>query len=234
MAKLNIPERHRAGLAAIRTLDDGSVQKIRDALDGVKKVSDDATSVSETPKDVAVNAITAISAAKTAQPKQIAEAVATLYGVKSARDVSTEDFVEEVCDAMESLPSDDQRLPHAERELFKEKLLKILGAELFGLASKVYDLATEDERTFCHARILTDLRPVYGPKVEDGPRAMIVMHHLKLAYHEDSSAHKNFYVTLDADDLRTLRNLIERAESKARTLKSIARDDIRTIGVPRE
>lgn len=232
MAKLTIPEHYRDGLGAIRTLDDKSVQEIRDALEGVKKFSD-VESVSSTPNDVAVNAITAVSATKTADTKRIAEAVAALYGVKSARDMSTEDFVEEVCDAMESLPSENQRLPHTERQAFREKLLIILGAELFGLVAKVYDLATEDERTFCQARILTDLRPVFGPKIQDGARAMIVMHHLKFAYHEGSKEHKNFYITLDADDLRTLKQLIERAESKAKALKSVV-PDVRTFGASKE
>src|SRR5690348_3513037 len=215
MARLTIPERYRAGVAAIRTLDDRSVREIRDALEGIKKTSD-VESVPSTPHDVAVNAITSVPTGKAIDTKQVAEAIAGLYGVKSVKDISTEEFVDQVCDAMESLPSEDQRLPHAERESFKAKLLTIMNAELFSLIAKVYDLATEDERQFCTARILTDLRPVFGPKVEDGPRAMIVMHLLKLAYHQGSNEHKHFYVTLDADDLKTLKQLIERAELKAK------------------
>ena len=231
MAKLNIPDRYRPGLAAIRMLDGKSVQEIRDALEGIKKAGD-VESGSKTPDDVAMNAIASVPTTKT-NTKQIAVAVAALYGVKSAREISTEDFVEEVCDAMESLTSEDQRLPHTEREAFRDKLLTILGAELFGLVAKVYDLATDDESTFCQARILTDLRPVFGPKVQDGARGMIVMHHLKFAYHEGSKEHKNFYITLDADDLRTLKQLIERAEAKAKALKAVA-SDVRTFGVLKE
>lgn len=234
MAKLNIPERHRASVAAIRELDEASVQAIRDALDGTtQQKTADFDSTPGTPNDFAITALTTVSATKSVGTKQIADAIAGLYAAKSARDVSTEDFVEEVCDAMESLPSEELRLPHAERASFKAKLSTILGAELFSLVAKVYDLATEDERIFCSARILTDLRPVFGLSVSDGPRAFIVTHLLKVAYHQGSKEHKNFYVTLDADDLQRLKGLIERAESKARSLKSAVRD-IRTIGVPKE
>src|SRR5207253_649802 len=98
-------------------------------------------------------------------------------------------------------------------------------ADLFGLATKVYDLSTGDERTFCHARILTDLRPVFGPNLEDGPKAMLVVHHLKLAYHGDSDKHQEFHISLDADDLETLKKIIERAETKAKSLKSFGVKD---------
>ena len=234
MAKLNIPEHYRAGIAAIRTLDDQSVQEIRDALDGTsRQKSGDVNSVARSPKDVAITAVTAVSATKTVNIKQIAEAVTALYAVKSARDASVEEFTELVCDAMESLSSEELRLPKAERQKFKEKLLKILNADLFGLVVKVYDLATEDERIFCSARILTDLRPVFGPKVQDGPSAMIVTHMLKLTYHHGDKEHKNFHVALDADDLRTLKEIIDRAESKAKTLKSSVRD-IRIFGISKE
>lgn len=226
MAKFNIPERYRTGLAAIRTLDEKNVQEIRDALERIQNASDVE---SNPPDDVAVTAIVSASGNKTANARQIAQTVAALYGVKSGRDISTEAFVDDICDAMEALPSEDQRLPHSERGAFRQKLLTILGAELFGLVAKVYDLATEDERVFCQARILTDLRPVFGPKLEEGPKAMIVMHLLKLAYHEGNHEHKNFYVTLDSEDLQALKKLIERAEFKAKSLKSAVRD-IRTIG----
>jgi hypothetical protein len=221
VAKLNIPLRYRAGVAAIRTLDDPSVLAIRAALDGAVNQKPGNTGAGATaPHEMAVNAVSGISALKREDFKVIGEAVGALYAAKSAKDVSVEEFVEDVCDAMESLPEEDLRLPHVERSQFKQKLLTLLNADVFSLVAKVYDLATEDERTFCHARILTDLRPIFGPNVEDGPRGMLVVHLLKLAYHQGSEKTHNFYVALDADDLQVLKNLIDRAEAKANTLKS--------------
>jgi hypothetical protein len=234
VARLNIPQHYRAGIAALRTLDDPSVKAIRAALDrAVSQQSEDLGAVPTPPHDMAINAITRVSSIKREDFKLIGEAVGALYGVKSAREVSVDEFVEEVCDAMESLPEEDLRLPHGDRSQFKEKLLTLLNADVFSLAAKVYDLATEDERVFCHARILTDLRPVFGPKVEEGPKGMLVVHLLRLAYHEGSDKTQNFYVSLDADDLQTLRRLIDRAEAKAKTLKSAVRDT-RIFGLLKE
>lgn len=168
---------------------------------------------------------------------KIVEVLVTLYGIKSERDVSVEEFVDDVCDAMEHLDDashPEYRLQVSERPDFAGKLLTLLNAELFALVAKAQDLLTEDERTFCHARILTDLRPIFGPNIEDGPKAMVAMHTLKLAFHQQGSSdeHGEFYVALDAEDLQTLRKLIDRAEAKARAINSAFNRNIRLFGVP--
>lgn len=223
MAKLNIPERYRAALAMIRTLDDRTVQEIRAALDRPIAAGlqvEGGVAVPVKPGEVASSAIGSITSPRPREFKQVAEVLVALYGVKSTRDLPVEEFVEEVCDALESLPSDELRLPHSEREAFRRKLTILLSADVFSLVSKAYDLATEDERVYCQGRILTDLRPIFGSRVEDGPRAMVIVHHLKLSYHQGSERHQEFHIALDSDDLQALRKLIDRAEAKASSLRS--------------
>lgn len=228
MAKLTIPKRYQAGVSQIRKMPEETASEIRSALDQVfaNQKQQDAT-VAE-PTDIATTAITSLST-QTDDFTPMAKALAALYAVKSQSDRSVEEFVEDVCDAMESLDS-EEKLPHAEREQFKGKLLLLLNADLFAVAAKAYDLKTDDERTFCHARILTDLRPVFGQRIEDGPKAMIVVHLLKLGFHQGSEKHQQFYISLDADDLEELRKVVDRAEAKAKTLRSTLRD-IRMFGI---
>ena len=121
----------------------------------------------------------------------------------------------------------------AGREQFKRKIVTLMGAGVLGIASKIVDLRTEDERVFCTGRILTDLRPVFGSRLEDGPQGMIVVHLLKLSYHSAADKHQEFYVSLDSDDLQTLRTLIDRAEAKAKSL-SASLGNIRLFGVAKE
>lgn len=236
MAKLHIPERYRAGVAKIRSLDDRTVQDIRAALDRPLALGSQNQSGIEAPpkpNEVAITAVSSVRSAQSREFNQVAEALAALYGQKSVRDASVQEFVEDVCDAMELLPSEELKLPHAEREEFRQKLTTLLSADVFSLVSKAYDLATEDERIYCHARILTDLRPIFGGNVEDGPRAMVVMHHLKLGFHEGSERHQEFHVALDSDDLEALRKVIDRAEAKARSLKSTLKGT-RLFGVKKD
>ncbi len=234
MPELNIPERYQAGVSKIRKLDDRTVRDIRKALDSVV-TSQEASDISpmQRPDSVAISAVTSVSQTNLEDFKQIAESLNALYGVRAARDVPVEIFVEEVSDALERLDSPDLKLPHSERSSFQEKLSILLNAEVFGIISKAYDLRTDDERVFCHARILTDLRPIFGQVIEDGPRGMVVVHLLKLGFHRGNERHQEFYVSLDGDDLKTLRGVIDRAEAKAKTLKSSI-GDVRLFGAPKE
>jgi hypothetical protein len=119
-----------------------------------------------------------------------------------------------------------------ERSSFKEKLQILLSAEVFGIVSKLDDLRTESERLFCHARIMTDLRPVFGSAVADGPKAVLVTHNLKIAFHESGGkGDHDFYVSLDAEGLNDLKEVILRAEAKANTLRSIVDSKIKLFGV---
>jgi hypothetical protein len=235
VAKLNIPERYQAGVALISHLDDQSVQDIRNALDSIldaKTRSDDIAS-GKMLDELVTAAITSSSKKSILNFDRIAEALVVLYGAKSVKDISVEEFADKVCDAMEHLDSPQSRVPKTEREQFKRKLIILLGADVFGIATKIVDLRTDDERVFCQARILTDLRPVFGPRIEDGPQAMVVVHLLKLGFHSASQKHQEFFVSLDADDLQTLRNLIDRAEAKAKSLEG-SLGNVRLFGVAKE
>lgn len=236
MAKLNIPERYRAGVAKIRRLDDRTVREIRRALDNPgdnTPQNSNGVEIPRSPDSVAISAVRSVASLNLAEFAQIAESLAGLYTARSVRDVPIADFVEDVCDAMENLAKEELRLPPDERDQFKEKLSILLSSDLFSVIAKAYDLAGEDERTFCGARILTDLRPVFGTRVEDGPQAMVVLHTLKLTFHETNTQHQDFYVSLDADDLVTLRKLIDRAEAKANALRPTVKD-VRLLGIPKE
>jgi hypothetical protein len=234
MPKLTIPERFRAGVAKIRRLDDRTVQEIRNALDQkrgeVQQKNGNGLEVPRDPNSVAMSAMRSIASVNITEFGQIAESLGQLYAVRLTQDAPIEDFVEDVCNAMESIPEESLRLPHSERGPFKDKLRILLSSQAFAILAKAYDLATE-ERTFCSSRILTDLRPVFGARVEDGPQAMVVLHTLRLTYHEAHKKHEEFFVVLDADDLKQLGNQIDRAERKAETLR-ISVKDVRLFGLP--
>jgi hypothetical protein len=49
----------------------------------------------------------------------------------------------------------------------------------------------------------------------------VITHTLKISYWDDSNQNRDFYMALDAVDVRNLRASLERAEAKARSLRSI-------------
>jgi hypothetical protein len=152
---------------------------------------------------------------------EIMEALLSLYAVKSSRELPTEEFAVAVCAAAERQASDCRKLTPDEQTRSKGILIKLLNIDSIGTLTKAFDLQTSDERIFCEARIFTDLRPVFGPDIPQGPKGLVIIHHLKLSYHQPGTNRRwNFYVSLDAEDLAALHKVIERAEQKAGALRS--------------
>jgi hypothetical protein len=109
----------------------------------------------------------------------------------------------------------------AEVPAFEGRLIGLLTIAPLGIASKATILKTEYERRFCTARILTDARPVYINAPSGPPGAMMIMHNLRITFHDDTGEMREVYITMDDADLTTLRGLLERAEEKTGSLQSV-------------
>jgi hypothetical protein len=225
MASITIPVRYREGLFKIGKLDEQGVKDIRTALDSI-------TDTSKAPIEAAKAAVESITQSNAKDFQQIAEALGSLYIARTARDVSSGEFANDISDAMETLDSEKFRLPQGEREQFRLKLITLLESDLFGIVSKAWDLKTDDEHVFCTVRIVTDLRPVFGSRIEEGPKAMVVVHLLRLGYDVSGRGekHEDFYVSLSAESLKALRNALDRAETKAKTLEATIKN-VRLLGL---
>lgn len=88
------------------------------------------------------------------------------------------------------------------------------------ITSKASELLSENERRLCaeNCRVLTDLRPIFPRGAIGHPNAAVLQHILKIAYHDNTGEVREFYVALDSDDLRQLRNILERAVAKEASL----------------
>ena len=64
------------------------------------------------------------------------------------------------------------------------------------------------ERSMLTAKILTDLRYAFKHDVEQEPYGAVVMHTLKLSYHEEGE-HREFLLALDDEDIRSLRSILQ-------------------------
>jgi hypothetical protein len=171
-----------------------------------------------------VNAIVSAISSSVAplQPSETEEMVAaviSLYAAMESADFTSEGFIEEICSAMDQSGRKDLNFENdRDRGRFKNRLVDLLNIESFSLASKALSLKSECDHLFCTARIMTDARPVYGADVSTAPHAALILHSVRLSFHEESTDIKDFYITLDDSDIRELRELLDRAESKSKSL----------------
>lgn len=101
------------------------------------------------------------------------------------------------------------------------RLEKLLTARPLQDSAKALVLLHEQPQVFQDCRIITDLRPLFGDN-DTELRAFTVTHQLRIGYDTPSES-SDFYVALEADDLRRLRSAIDRALSKQASLESFSR-----------
>lgn len=206
-----IPERYRRGLARIRSLAPEQILQLRDALAKCP--------ATQKPSQFSSKAAAEL---KNWKKEDIEDIIRSLYSLTlycEDASVPVEKAAQETVRAMRTSGREDLKLADGEEEEFKDKLSNLLSVDSLSVSSKATRLRTDYPKTFCTVRILTDIRPVFAETVGD-PTGAVISHTLKIDYHEDENL-KEFYVALDAEDLRKLKSVLERAESKATALKSI-------------
>lgn len=110
-----------------------------------------------------------------------------------------------------------------EQPVLAARLTRLLGVEPLAILSRAAQLLAEDEQTYCRARSLSDLRPVFLVGSEP-PEAVgvVIRHTLQIRYHVDGLDTKGFFLTVDEAALRDLRAVIDRAIAKGEELRKVA------------
>jgi hypothetical protein len=215
---LQVPSHYIPNLNSIRTLSGPATEELVTALSSAKITasSDEmrdriAAQVSLIPKD---------------ELGQITDVLYAMYHVREFSELNRNSFLKELVESVREHadpPISDEELPTI-RQRFKE-LLNIPTLETI---SKAITLQREDERIFCDARIISDIRPIFAEDVKSRPEAATIGHSLRIAYHEGMD-HKEFFVSLDEYDLNELEEIVKRAKDKSDALTKFLSDS----GIPR-
>jgi hypothetical protein len=124
-----------------------------------------------------------------------------------------EEFVEDV------VQSEDLALPDTKKKSFRDFLMQVATIKHLQITTKAVWVQMEHLNVFDSARVLTDVRPVFDRDPDAEPDYMVVIHNLKISYSENGEM-KEFFVALDSTDLGKIRDVIERAAKKEKSVKS--------------
>jgi hypothetical protein len=212
MADLVIPDRYKNGVVKLLKLSEDSFNQIVSALEGVA------------PKLFPENLSSeVISKVKGVSTEDLSEMIATVMSLSSHR-MHDESTAEELADQVVEAAT-EANLPiklEEERGTFKDRLIKLFELETLFVSAKALGVLLSNENLFCSARILTDLRPVFGSDPKLAPTAAVMVHMLDLSYHKVGEL-KHLYVALDSLDIHTLREALDRAQLKAESLKPLTK-----------
>lgn len=164
----------------------------------------------------------------------IVRVLASIYLTRDLR-VPIEKFVDrEVFVALKTA----QAFPAETIDIQWKRLRKFLVAALslersLGTAAKAGPVLTQHERIFTGARIMTDLRPVYHLDVSEKPDAAVIIHMLRITQRDNFGKHSDEYFALDSNDIAAMKELIDRAEKKEKTLKGMMENSGVTVLDPK-
>ena len=206
---IKIPDKYRPGLIVLGTLPSDAFDQVLASLvaapvppKGHKElnawISSEVKSV--TPPDL----------------KSLIETLVSLYRLRIKYKVEPKVLAADVAEAASLEPS----LKALSGDLLKDRLTQLLSLNSLDLVdAKAKELQNESERRFCEARIITDLRPVFGSNVSDSPDTMIIVHTLKLGFHDSKGKHRDIFVSLDLEDISQMAAILKRALDKTKAIK---------------
>jgi hypothetical protein len=212
LAALSIPDEHRGSLLKLASLSDAAVTELHSLLENAtptlrrwafaRTVGKKATTIAGDEAEGIVLALLEMSL------------------VLETAEVSLDIFLPDVIAALlEGGPGLIGSEPEQQR--MKERLSKLLVLPSVSLPAKGRALLIEHANYMCSARVFTDIRPVFGADVKQSPATAVIVHTLKLTYHQGEANTRNFFIMLDSHDLDEVSALIERARAKENSLKAL-------------
>jgi hypothetical protein len=213
LAALKIPGPYQPGILLLASAQEDAFQELLNALGR-------APSSFATQKSLGVWIASEIKGFSAPQVSNLIETLTSLYRVRLRKEVGVPTLVADVIDAAkEGIPA----FASVDTEAFRSRLSSLLVIDSLNLVTfKAKELQIDSERTFCDVRILTDVRPVFGEDPTQTPADAIVIHTLKLGYHDSNSrGHKEFFVALDNADIDSLMKTLQRAKDKVASLKPV-------------
>lgn len=147
--------------------------------------------------------------------------IAGAYAALDGTGIGVDEFVDEVCESEKAADSESQVKDWTQAS---DRLRAVLSLpNTVGLTAKALSVISESERTYCNARIISDLRPIFRADDVSQVSASVVLHSLRIAFHKlPSNETENFFTTLATQDLLDLKEVIERAIAKDEALRGVA------------
>ncbi len=206
-----IPERYKDGYIGLWSIDKGDFDAI-------------ITSLGKVPLVATINGLAkSVSDDSKVDLPDIHEIFLSIDSLITLLDkkISKYDIVEQVT----SVINDSELIKFSEEateENFKSRIYALLGNEKVYYASKANELITDNGVVFLDSKIVTDIRPIFDIVLEDSPKVGLITHTLQIHYRTcESSNHQSIYLALASLDIVTLKDVLERAIVKEKSLVTL-------------
>jgi hypothetical protein len=173
---LEIPKEDTGAIAAIRTLSPALIEKLVAAINSSPPVS--------SPREMVQHVAEEIPSIPVDKLNSMIETLYTLYHIRELSGVPSGRFLEDLIEGIQNSP----HLPSPQKDLSQlhNLLDKLLNIETLRTVSKAARLQRDGERLYCEAKVLSDIRPVFGENPLDPPLGAVLTNTLRIGYHGGS------------------------------------------------
>ena len=116
--------------------------------------------------------------------------------------------------------SADLGLDDLSQAQLRDRIKAIARQPQLGVLAKSLDLLRAHERLFLGAKILTDIRPVFGDDAAEGAKAAVLVHALRIDFLHAGEP-ESIVMALEHRDLLGMEREIDRAMAKSTSLRSV-------------
>lgn len=207
----SIPRQYQDGFVKIRDASDQTLQQLLSTLDEASLIMNADT--------LAERLASGVEAISHDDMSDILWSLLSVYSLREDFDLSTSEAAANVAQAMQDSSLEKLALSDEDRGKFEERLVALLSSSRLDLVGKASALTLEHEHFMREARIVTDIRPVFASDPASRPSGALITYTLRLTYIDSDNRRRDFYIALDAADVRDLKDSLKRAEKKASSLK---------------
>lgn len=206
---IHIPEPHREPLARLRDLPPDASERFRAPFE-------------ESPSSHPATRQSLVDRIAASVPELPPEHIDTLLDAFVALRFTMESHqwtAEKIASAVSNAPflrTSDETAPEHLIHLLADI---IKSPQLVPLARRV-EVMRSHERSLHGARIITDIRPVFGDEPTEPPPGAAIMHTLRIDCLQNGRM-ESIYLAIDNDDIALLERLLDRAKKKASTLDKV-------------
>ncbi len=211
MSNIRIPDQHRQTFFEIAKLPDLAITELFSILETI--------SPAIKHQDAVMRALDSTKQISSKDARAIAAVLLSVYSALEYSGKRLNVFMEELIESLYDVQYEKSVAPAPapdpeEKQILSDKLTKLLSIPSIRLISKATSVVFDCDNILKHARVLTDIRPIFGYDDTDSILGSVIVQTLKLEYVKDDEE-KEFYVSLDNQDVDNLITMLQRAKHKA-------------------
>jgi hypothetical protein len=209
MSAITVPEQYAPGLARIGNLSSEEVDAVVRALERASQGTDSElyTLLRPVLGSLDIKAL-----------RELIGALRSLYSARTGMDIPVDEFISELIDAIQQ--RGDINIDQADSQRLKDTFRRLFSIHPLSMIAKAKDLLYDHENTFCDARVITDIRPVFDTDIKQVPTEAAITHTLKIEYHRGTKQ-TEIHIAVDVDDIDYLLSILWRAKEKSETLSGV-------------